>query len=134
MKELRLAKASTCEQANEVLQRLLPGHNRRFAQAAQDSRDAHRGLEGAFDLAAILSIQEQRVVSNDYVVRFENRLYQLLKPIYPGQRGGKVIIERRLDGSMAIRFKDNYLKYKEIYRGTSQSIRQALLYALAPAA
>ena len=114
VKELRLAKASTCAQANEVLARLLPAHNRRFAKPAKDSRDAHRSLGGAFDLAAILSIQEQRVVSNDYVVRFHHRFYQLLKPIYPGERGGKVIMELRLDGSLAIRFQEHYLKYQEL--------------------
>jgi hypothetical protein len=119
VKELRLAKASTCEQANAVLERLLPAHNRRFAKPAKDSRDAHRCLGGAFNLAAILSIQDQRVVSNDYVVRFHNRHYQLLRPIYPGERGGKVIVEVRLDGSVAIRFKEHYLKYQELPVGGS---------------
>ena len=46
-------------------------------------------------------------MANDYTVRFRNRLYQLDKPIYPGERGGKVVIEVRLDGTMAIRFRDN---------------------------
>jgi general stress protein 26 len=87
VKELRLAKASTCEQANEVPQRLLPGRKRRFAQAAPDSRDAHRGLEGAFDLAAILSIQEQRV-DIPLVVRHGAR--GLAEPPPAGYAGGRV--------------------------------------------
>ena len=116
-KELRLAGARTAAEANTVLDRLLPTHNRRFAQPAQDSADAHRPLGRAFDLAAILSIQEQRVVSNDYTIRFRNRFYQLLKPIYPGERGGKVVIELRLDGSMAIRLGTHYLKYQEVSPG-----------------
>jgi hypothetical protein len=114
VKELRLADARTLDQANAVLERLLPGHNRRFAKPARDRADAHRSLGGSFNLAAILSIQEQRVVSNDYTIRFRNRFYQLLKPIYPGERGGKVIIELRLDGSLAIRFKGHYLQYQEL--------------------
>jgi hypothetical protein len=117
VKELRLAGASTCAQANEVLQRLLPGHNRRFAKPPKESSDAHRPLGGAFNLAAILSIQEERVVSNDYVVRFRNRHYQLLKPVYPGERGGKVVVEVRLDGSVAIRLGEHYLKYQELPAG-----------------
>ena len=56
-------------------------------------------------------------MANDYTVRFENRHYQLDKPIYPGERGGKVVIEMRLDGSMAIRFGEHYLKYHEIAGG-----------------
>jgi hypothetical protein len=36
----------------------------------------------------------------------------LLKPVWPGQRRGKVVVEQRLDGSLAIRFKGHYLKYE----------------------
>jgi transposase len=114
VKELRLAKAKTVDQANDVLERVLPDHNRRFNVPAADAGDAHRTLGSGHHLAAILSIQETRVVANDYTIRFENRLYQLDKPIYPGERGGKVIIELRLDGTMAIRFGNRYLKYQEI--------------------
>jgi hypothetical protein len=117
VKELRLAGATTADGANEVLARLLPAHNRRFGKAARQEADAHRPLGPEHALAAILSIQEGRVVSNDYTVRFRNRFYQLHKPVYPGERGGKVVIELRLDGTMAIRFRDKYLKYAEIPAG-----------------
>jgi transposase len=117
VKELRLAGARTADEANAVLDRLLPAHNRRFAKPARDGADAHRPLGRAFDLAAILSIQERRVVSNDYTIRFRNRFYQLLKPVYPGERGGQVVIELRLDGSMAVRFGTHYLKYQEVSAG-----------------
>lgn len=53
-------------------------------------------------------------MSNDSTIRFEYRLYQLGKPIYPWERGGKVVVEVRLDGSMAIRLEEHYLKYHEI--------------------
>ncbi len=39
------------------------------------------------------------MVANDYTVRFRNRFYQLLPPVHPGERGGRVVIELRLDGS-----------------------------------
>jgi hypothetical protein len=113
VKELRLAKATTCAQANEILERLLPAHNRKFAKKAREQSDAHRPLGPGHDLVAILSIQEERVVTNDYTVRFRNRIYQLLPPAWPGLRGGKVTIECRLDGSMAIRFQTRYLPYQE---------------------
>ena len=76
-------------------------------------QDAHR-LLGKPRLEAILSIQTERVVSNDYTIRFRNRFFQLLKPVYPGERGGRVIVEERLDGTLAIRFKERYLRYEEI--------------------
>ena len=119
VKELRLAGATTLAQANAALERLLPGHNRRFRKAARQEGDAHRPLGPGHDLAAILSIQERRVVANDYTIRFRNRFYQLLKPAYPGQRGGDVVIELRLDGSMAVRFRGHYLKYREVTAGSA---------------
>jgi hypothetical protein len=73
-----------------------------------------RALGSQHNLAAILSIQEARIVANDYTVRFQNRLYQLDKPIHPGERGGKVVIELRLDDTMAVRFGRRYLNYHEI--------------------
>jgi hypothetical protein len=114
---LRLAGVRTGEEANEVLGRLLPAHNRRFSKKARQQGDAHRPLGPGHDLAAILSIQEERVVANDYTIRFRNRFYQLLKPVYPGERGGKVVIELRLDGSMAIRLGKHDLKYQEVPAG-----------------
>jgi hypothetical protein len=115
VKELRLAKAKTIVQSNAVLDGgLLAKHNRLFSVPPREAGDAHRTLGSAFNLAAILSLQQQRTVANDYTVRFENRHYQLDQPIYPGERGGKVVVEVRLDGSMAVRFGEHYLKYHEI--------------------
>jgi Helix-turn-helix domain len=114
VKELRLAKARTCVQANAALDRLVPDHNRRFAKTASTPTDAHRRLGAGHRLESILSIQAERVVSNDYVVRWANRHYQLLPPVHPGERGGRVVIEQRLDGSMAIRFGTRYLEYREV--------------------
>jgi hypothetical protein len=113
VKEMRLAKARTLEQANAVLARLLPGHNRRFAREAKGPADAHRGLGPGHDLASILSVQARRRVGNDYVVRYANRFWQLHKPAWPGLRGGEVVVEERLDGTMAIRFGQRQLSFSE---------------------
>jgi hypothetical protein len=118
VKELRLAQVRTLAAANQLLDAsLLADDNRRFAVAAAASGDAHRAGGTHFPVAAILSIQEPRVVANDSTIRFPNRLYPLDKPIYPGERGGKVIAELRLDGTMAIRFGSRYLHYHEITSG-----------------
>jgi len=64
------------------------------------------------NVAAILSRQDRRHVSNDYTIRLNNVFYQLLPPPVPGLRGGYVTVEKRLDGSLHIRLKGQYLKYK----------------------
>ena len=115
VKELRLAGAATMEQANEVLDTVfLLWFNRRCTVKPASRNNAHRPLHPSMSLAAILSIQERRKVANDYTIRLDNRLYQILPPALPGLRGGWVTVENRLDGSQHIRFKGGYLKYEVV--------------------
>lgn len=110
VKEMRLAKVATRTEANALLQStLVPEYNRRWTVKAADGSDAHRALGKHYFLPGILSVQTSRVVTNDYTIRFANRWYQLHKPALPGLRGGKVVVEERRDGSMAIRFGKRYL-------------------------
>ncbi len=51
-------------------------------------------------------------MANDYTIRFNNTVYQLLPPALPGLCGGRVIMEQRLDGNLHIRFRKKYLKYE----------------------
>jgi hypothetical protein len=119
VKEMRLKGVRTLGQANQALGALLVEHNRRLGKKPKSGEDAHRALGPGHDLGSILSVQTQRVVSNDYVVRFGNRFFQLPPPALPGLRGGKVVVEERLDGTMKIRFGRNYPRYEEITRGVS---------------
>ena len=115
VKELRLAGPATIQEANDVLQKtFLPLLNRRFTSKPASDNNAHRPLHPSMNLKAALSIQETRVVAGDYTIRLHNVLYQLLPPARPGLRGGKVIIEKRIDGSLHIRFGKRYLKYEKL--------------------
>jgi hypothetical protein len=115
VKELRLAKACTIEQANAVLDTVfLPWFNRRCTVAPASPNDAHRPLHPSMHLASILSVQESRKVRNDYTIQWNNHVYQLLPPAYPGLRGGQVIVETHLDGTMHLRFQNHFLKYREV--------------------
>jgi hypothetical protein len=117
VKELRLAKTTTREQANAVLEaKFLPWFNRRCTVKATSPNDAHRPLHPSMKLPSILSIQDKRKVTNDYTIRLDNQFYQLLPPALPGLRGGWVTVEKRLDGSLHLRFKGHYLKYKALGR------------------
>ena len=112
VKGLRLAGACTPEASNAYLEgEYLPLWNERFTVGAANTPDAHRPLGAQHDLAAILSQVEERVVANDYTLRYGGQLYQIARPdIWPGLRGGVVRVERRLDGSFWVRFRDRYLK------------------------
>jgi hypothetical protein len=75
VKELRLAGISTIAEANQFLEETyLPKINGKFSRPAADPADAHVPL-GRVDLGEILCFEHERKVTNDYVVRFECRLF-----------------------------------------------------------
>ena len=111
VKGLRKAGAHTLEEAQHYLERVyLPLWNRRFTVAAANPTDAHRPLGPEHHLAAILSQVESRVVMPDYTVPWEGRRYQIARAaLRAGLRGARVRMEKRLDGSIALRFRGHYL-------------------------
>ena len=79
IKEMRLAGISSIEQANKFVQEsYIEKHNKKFAVEPSQSINAHRSIE-EFDLDAIFCLKELRVVANDFVVTYNNRLFQLNK-------------------------------------------------------
>ena len=107
MKGLRLAQAHSLEAAQAYLeQEYLPQWNQQFAVAPEGSRDAHRPLRAEHQLAAILSHVEERLVTADYTIRYQGKIYQIARgDIRPGLRGGRVRVEQRLDGTLAVKFR-----------------------------
>jgi hypothetical protein len=115
VKGLRLAGAGRLEEANAYLdEEYLPLWNARFTVVAASAQDAHRPLRAEHDLAAILSHVEERVVSSDYTIRYQGKVYQIARrEVRPGLRAGRVRVEQRLDGGLAVRFRQHYLGVAE---------------------
>ena len=111
VKGLRVAGVTTIEQANHYLEtEFLPWWNHTLTVAPANHDDAHRPLEKHHDLAAILSHVEPRQVHNDYTIHFEAKVYQIARQdIGAGLRGTMVRVEKRRDGSVAVRFRERYL-------------------------
>jgi DNA-binding Lrp family transcriptional regulator len=111
VKGLRKAGVDTLEGANQYLEtRFLPWVNEHLTHPPAHPVDAHRPLGKEHDLAAILSQVDQRVVGNDYTLRLQGRLYRIARhQIRPGLRGSVVRVEQRLDGTLAVRFRQYYL-------------------------
>jgi hypothetical protein len=115
VKGLRIAKASSLAEANRYLeQEYLPSWNQTFTAVAANATDAHRPLGREQDLAAILSQVEERRVTPDYTIRYQGKIYQIGRAdVRAGLRGGGVRVERRLDGSLAVKFRERYLSVTE---------------------
>jgi len=114
IKEMRLKGIATVAAANRFLKEVyLPQMEQKFAIAPASVVDAHRAVAG-YDLEAIFSIQEPRRVANDYTVQIDGTAWQIERgEITGGLRQGQVLVERRLDGSMRLRWGDRYLKYHQ---------------------
>jgi transposase len=115
VKELRLKGISTIAEANNFLEKTyLPKMNQKFSRKAAKPEDAHVPLGNA-DLKSIMSLEHERTVGNDYVIRFETRLFQILKTkkILPRPKD-RVTIRIDLDGCLTVHWKENKLLVKEI--------------------
>lgn len=111
VKGMRKAGVCTLQEAQRYLERVyLPMWNRRFTVEPANATDAHRPLGPEHDLASILSHVETRTVSQDYTLQVGRVRYQIARSsVVAGLRGAAVRVEQRLDGSTAVRFRQQYV-------------------------
>jgi hypothetical protein len=111
VKGLRQVGAKDLETANAYLQQVfLPLWNRRFRREPRLAGDAHRGLLPGTNLDSVLSIRVSRTVSPDYTVRWDGASYRVEREqIARGMRGARVQLERRLDGSRRMHWRNRIL-------------------------
>jgi transposase len=101
--ELRLAQATTVEQANAVLARFCTDYNQRFARPATDAACDFRRLPRRFDLNRCLSLHYQRVVGADHTVTLGAHSIALPPlPGQPGYAGETVELSHHLDGTLRV--------------------------------
>ena len=114
VKELRLENISMINEANHMLDGgFMDSLNRKFKVEAASMIDYHRSAEG-IDLASIFCIEEERAVSGDWIIRFENRFFQLTPPRKRMRGRGKVLVRRRLDGSLHFDYQGRDLAFVEL--------------------
>jgi hypothetical protein len=111
VKGLRVAGVKTLEQANQYLEETyLVWWERELTAEPAHPDDAHRGLDKSHKLAASLSHVEMRQVRNDYTIPLDAQLYQIERQaVVSGLRKANVRVEKRLDGTIAVRFGERYL-------------------------
>jgi transposase len=108
--ELRLAKAKTLEQANAVLARFLPEHNRKFAKAAREAGNDFRVLDKKVNRDRLFSLRYERTVGHDHTISLGARSIQL--PAAAGRQGyagKKVEVSHQLNGELHVWLGDQRL-------------------------
>jgi transposase len=115
IKKLRLCGIRTMQAANRYLrQHYLPDHNRRFSREPLSAEDYHRQRPSRAELDAIFRVEEQRVISNDWVVQYQGRLLQIGRESRYAPAGGKVTVSEGRHGGLQICYRDRPVKWCEI--------------------
>jgi hypothetical protein len=107
--ELRLAGANDLDAANQVLRHFLPDYNRRFGRTPRDAEKAWRPAPENLD--RICCFRHERSVSNDNVVQWDGRRFQI--PPQPQRfsfAGAKVQLYESLEGKVSIYYADTRLR------------------------
>src|SRR5262249_11479220 len=93
----------------------LPEHNRRFRRAAARPEDYHQRAPRATELDQIFRLESERVISEDWVVRYDNRYFQLQpQSQHHAPARSKVLVCEGRHGSMAIEDRRQALRWEEI--------------------
>jgi len=114
-KELKLANITTIDAANDYLVNIfIPEFNRRFTVVPAKEKNLHTPIAKA-ELDHAMCIVSERIVTNDWTVRYENKILQL-DPTRPAivKPKDRVIIHQKLSGELYVTIREENIKFKEI--------------------
>jgi transposase len=114
VKELRLEGLQDLQSANRLLPLFAERLNAKFAVPARSEADFHRVVPEGIDLKDVFCFEETRTVSNDWVVRYKNRFFQIVQQSNLPPAKGKVQVQEHLDGSLHLVYRDREVLFKEI--------------------
>ena len=118
VKKLRRKNIGTCEAANEYLEsEYLAEHNRRFAHAPAAPEDYHRKTPSRAELDEVFRLESERVIGNDWVVRYENRFLQVKRQgRHYAPAKAKVVVCEWEDGRLEIHYRGQKVEWEEIVK------------------
>jgi len=115
IKKMGRRKIRTHEAANRFLQEeYLAQHNTRFAREPASPDNYHRQPPAPRELEQVFCLETERSISNDWVVRYENRYFQLERTSDYPPRQAKVTVCEWEDGRIEIRYKSTARPHREI--------------------
>ena len=116
VKKLRVKQIGTQAETNQFLEsQYVEEHNHKYARPPAQEADYHRAAPSAEQLDRIFRLEQERVIGQDWVVRYENRWFQLQRQSghYAPARG-RVQVYEAADGKIAIEYRGRELKWEEI--------------------
>jgi hypothetical protein len=116
VKEMRLRGISDMAAGNALLEaKFLEELNRRYAVKPARGQDLHRPVPSGLVLDEVLCVREQRVVGNDWCVRWRNRWLQI-DASHAGLNlpGRKVLVKELADGRLLVEREGGRLIVREL--------------------
>jgi transposase len=124
VKKLRRQGIADLAAANEFLETAYwAEHNARFARPPASPDDFHVRVPRRLQLDAVFRLQERRTVSNDWVVRYENRHFQLERQRQGPPARATVEVCAAEDGHVEIRYRGRVMRYQELSAASVAAIR-----------
>lgn len=104
IKKMRLKRIATYEKANAFLEgSYLQQHNGKYAVTAREKADFHLAVAARLDLDQVFCLEEERKVSNDWVLQYGKRWLQLeAEQKKPVGVGSTVIVRQHRDGALTL--------------------------------
>lgn len=116
VKKLRLAGIASYQEANRYLEEhYLAEHNRRFARLAASPVDYHRRRPTVRQLDEVFWLEEERVVSEDWVVCYKNQRLQLERQSrHWAPAKSRVLVRENENGEIAIHYRGQRLAFHQL--------------------
>ena len=92
----------------------LPDHNARFTVPAASPEDFHRRTPARGALDRAFQLEETRVLSNDWVIRYDTRYLQVARQSQQAPAKSTVLVRENASGAIEIRYRERLLQWREI--------------------
>jgi transposase len=115
VKKLRRLGIADAAAANTFLELTYwPEHNRRFAQAPVSADDFHRRAPSRAQLDTVFQLEDTRVLSNDWVVQYHTRYFQVVRQSRQAPARSTVLVRENEAGAIEIQYRGRRLQWTEL--------------------
>jgi hypothetical protein len=95
-------------------------HTQRFAHAPASADDFHVAVPRGLRLDQVFRLEETRTVSNDWVVRYDNRYLQIERQSHRPPARSTVTVCEAPTGQLEIRYRDRVMRWTESRRARAE--------------
>lgn len=122
VKEIKLNGITSVDAVNVFLENgFVDNINKKFAKLPASSVDGHRPIPSHMNLEDVFCWEEDRLLGNDWTIRYNNKFYQIEKAnIFSLRPKKKIIVRTHLDDSISLIYKNQKLSWHLISKSDKE--------------